>query len=149
MRTEASGRDHRWGEDIMQNRQGGCLCGAVRYVLKSDPRAIAVCHCTHCQKQSGSVFSFNLVIRETDYDQQGETMVYVDNGDSGQPVHRHFCGRCGSPILAKTALAPGKVVVKAGTLDSMEGLEPKAEIYTDHAVTWLAPVAGATRFPRS
>jgi hypothetical protein len=106
-------------------------------------------HCTHCQRQSGSVFSFNLVIREADYDQRGETMVYVDKGDSGQPVYRHFCGRCGSPILAKTALAPGKVMVKAETLDSMEGLQPKTEIYTDHAVKWLGPVAGVVRFAQN
>jgi hypothetical protein len=130
----------------MQNRKGGCLCGAVRYVLKSEPRAIAICHCTHCQRQSGSLFSFNLVVREADYEQSGETMVYVDKGDSGQPVYCHFCGRCGSPILATIAAAPGKVVVKAGTLDNMEGLEPRTEIYTDHAVKWLAPVAGAARF---
>jgi len=89
------------------------------------------------------------VIREADYDQQSETIVYVDKGDSGQPVYRHFCGGCGSPILAKTALAPGKVMVKAGTLDSMEGLQPKTEIYTDHAVHWLAPVAGAARFAQN
>jgi hypothetical protein len=53
--------------------------------------------------------------------------------------NRHFCGSCGSPVFAKAALAPGKFVVKAGTLDSMEGLRPKTEIYTDHAVKWLAP----------
>ena len=94
-------------------------------------------------------YSFNLVIREADYEQSGDTMVYVDEGDSGQPVDRHFCGRCGSPILAKTALTPGKFVVKAGTLDNMEGLQPKAEIYTDHAVKWLAPVAGAARFAQN
>jgi hypothetical protein len=133
----------------MQDRKGGCLCGAVRYALKGEPRAIAICHCTHCQRQSGSAFSFNLVIREADYEQSGETMVYVDKGDSGQPVYRHFCQRCGSPIFAKTALAPGKVVVKAGTLDNMEELQPQTEIYTDHAVKWLAPVASATRFAQN
>lgn len=133
----------------MTERSGGCLCGAVRYVLKGEPRAIAICHCTHCQKQSGSLFSFNLVVRETDYAQSGETMVYVDSGDSGQPVLRHFCGNCGSPVLAKIAAAPGKVVVKGGTLDSMEGLRPKAEIYTDHAVGWLAPIEGTMRFARN
>lgn len=133
----------------MHDRKGGCLCGAVRYTLKAEPRATAICHCTHCQKQTGSLFSFNLVMREADYDQQGETIVYADKGDSGQPVYRHFCGKCGSPIFAKIALAPGKVVVKAGTLDSLEGLQPKTEIYTDHAVNWIAPIAGAARFPRN
>jgi hypothetical protein len=72
--------------------------------------------------------------------------MYVDKGDSEQPVYRHFCEPCGSPILAKTALAPGKVMVKAGTLDHIDGLQPQSEIYADHAVTWLAPVAGAARF---
>lgn len=133
----------------MQDRKGGCLCGAVRYVLKGEPRAVAICHCTHCQKQSGSVLSFNVVIREADYEQSGETKVYVDQGDSGQPVYRHFCGRCGSPIFTTVAEAPGKVVVRAGTLDSLEGLQPQAEIYTDHAVKWLTPVAGVKRFAQS
>jgi hypothetical protein len=129
----------------MQQRQGGCLCGSVRYVLKGEPRSIVLCHCTHCQRQSGSLFSFKLVVREADYEQSGETMIYVDTGESGHPVHRHFCGRCGSPILAKIAAAPRKIVLKAGTLDSKEGLRPKAEIFADHAVDWLAPVEGAAR----
>lgn len=133
----------------MQDRKGGCLCGAVRYVLKSEPRATAICHCTHCQKLSGSVFSLNLVVKEADYEQSGETKVYVDKGDSGQPVYRHFCAGCGSPIFAKIAAAPGRVVLKAGTLDSMEGLQPQTEIYTDHAVQWLAPVAGTKRFAQN
>jgi hypothetical protein len=138
-----------FGKNIMQDRKGGCLCGAVRYVLKGEPKAIAICHCTHCQRQSGSVFSFNVVFGEADYEQSGETMLYVDKGDSGQPVYRHFCGRCGSPILTTVAEAPGMVVVRAGTLDNAEGLQPQTEIYADHAMKWLAPVAGAARFAQN
>jgi hypothetical protein len=133
----------------MQDRKGGCLCGAVRYELKGEPRAIAVCHCTHCQKQSGGLFSFNVVFREADYAQSGETTVYMDKGDSGQPVYRHFCGRCGSPILTKVAEAPGMVVLRAGTLDNIDGLQPQTEVYTDHAAKWLAPIAGAARFAQN
>lgn len=133
----------------MSNREGGCLCGAVRYTLSGEPRAITLCHCTHCQKQSGSVFSFNLVMRESDYRQSGDTTIFVDKGDSGAPVHRYFCARCGSPILVKIAAAPGKVVLKAGTLDSMDGLQPRAEIYTDHAVSWFGAIDGTTRFPQN
>lgn len=130
-------------------RTGGCLCGAVRYLLRGEPEAIAVCHCTHCQKQSGSPFSFNLFFKEADYEQTGETRFFVDTGDSGQPSHRHFCGSCGSPILTRVSTLPGMVLMKAGTLDSMEGLQPQIEIYTDRAVKWLAPAPGAVRFARS
>lgn len=133
----------------MPNREGGCLCGAVRYVIRAEPRPGVVCHCTHCRKQSGSLFSFNLVVRETDYEQQGETKVYVDSGDSGQPVHRHFCGRCGSPVFVKIAAAPRHVVIKAGSLDDIGGLKANTEIYCDHAADWIAPVAGATRFAQN
>ena len=130
-------------------RQGGCLCGAVRYTLKSEPRAIAICHCTHCQKQSGSLFSFNLVMREADYEQSGETTIYRDKAIAGSRSIAISAADCGSPLFATTALAPGKVVVKAGTLDNLDGLQPKAEIYTDHAAQWLAPVAGAARFAQN
>lgn len=133
----------------MANREGRCLCGNIRYVLKSEPSMTAVCHCTHCQRQSGGVFSTNLAIPERDYVQQGETKIFQDKGDSGQPVYRHFCGDCGSPILSKVAGMPGVVLVKAGTLDDFSGITPAVEVYTDHAAAWVAPIAGAKRFKQS
>ena len=130
----------------MTDREGGCLCGAVRYVLKADPLMTAVCHCTHCQRQSGGVFSTNLAIPDAAYVQTGETKVFTDKGDSGKAVWRHFCGNCGSPILSKVEVMPGLALVKAGTLDDMSGLTPGIEVYTDHAAAWVAPIAGAQRF---
>lgn len=134
----------------MQTRQGGCLCGAVRYVIRDEPQSAAICHCRHCRKHSGGLFSFNLFVREEDYAQQGETGVFEDRGDSGHPSYRHFCRGCGSPILTRVAMLPGLVLVKAGTLDSLEGLPPpQTEIYTDRSAGWLAPIEGAARFARS
>src|SRR5580693_4808498 len=114
-------------------RSGGCLCGHIRYTINSEPIVTAVCHCTHCQKQSGGVFSTNLGVPETAYEQRGQTRVFTDTGDSGQPVFRHFCGECGSPILSRVAAMPGVVLVKAGTLDDIAGAVPTIEVYTDHA----------------
>ena len=130
----------------MTERTGGCLCGAVRYRIKSDPLAVAVCHCTHCQKQSGGMFSTNLVVPEALYEQTGETKCYEDKGDSGQAVLRFFCGACGSPILSRAGIMPGLVLLKAGCLDDFSGLTPAIEVYTDHAAAWVAPVPGAQRF---
>ncbi len=134
----------------MQIHRGGCLCGAVRYELKGEPQANAICHCAHCQKQSGSLFSFNLFYRDADFEQHGDTAVFEDSGDSGQPVHRHFCARCGSPVFTKAAAIPGLVLIKSGTLDDAEKLpSPETEIYTGHAPDWLEPFAGAARFSGS
>lgn len=133
-------------EDIVQNRQGGYLCGAVRYALRGEPQVTVICHCTHCQKQSGSAFSVNLLIPEADFELHGETNFFVDHGDSGLPSYRHFCRECGSPIFTKAENMPSVAIVKAGTLDSLETLRPQLEIYTDHAVGWLPPVDGAARF---
>ena len=33
---------------------GGCMCGAVRYELKSEPFDCGWCHCRTCQLNSGA-----------------------------------------------------------------------------------------------
>jgi len=132
----------------MTNRTGRCLCGAIKYTLTAEPAMTAVCHCTHCQRQSGAVFSTNMIIAEKDYVQTGETKVYDDTGDSGNPVWRHFCGTCGSPLYSKIGAMPGMIAVKVGTLDDFAGLSPAIEVYTDHAAPWSTAVPGAQRFAR-
>jgi hypothetical protein len=95
------------------------------------------------------VFSTNVGVPEAAYEQRGETKVFVDKGDSGQPVWRHFCPNCGSQILSKLGSASGLVVIKAGTLDDLSGLKPAMELYTDHSAAWVGPVAGARRFAQA
>jgi len=130
----------------MTHRHGGCLCGAVRYEIKGAPVMTVLCHCSHCKRQSGAMFSTNVAVAEADYAQHGETKVYHDTGDTGQPVDRYFCGNCGSPILTRAAAFAGLALVKAGTLDDVSWLDPKVEVYADRAVGWVAPIADAQRF---
>jgi hypothetical protein len=133
----------------MAIREGGCLCRAVRFSLSADPFVTAVCHCTHCQKQSGSVMSAVLAIPEGAYAQTGETRAYADRGDSGGRVMREFCPACGSPILSRVEASPGVVYVKIGALDDPSSVTPAVEVYVDHAAPWLAAVPGAQRFPQA
>ena len=41
---------------------GGCQCGGVRYEIKAAPLSLYVCHCTECQRQSGSAFALSLAV---------------------------------------------------------------------------------------
>jgi len=43
-------------------RTGGCQCGEVRYESAGEPRALYVCHCRECRKQSASAFGMSLEV---------------------------------------------------------------------------------------
>ena len=60
------------------------------------------------------------------------------SGDSGQPVYRHFCPDCGSPVLTDMpkAGAQGIIFIKAGTLDEVSDLKPATHYWTDSAQGW-------------
>ena len=115
---------------------GGCLCGSVRYTVATPPKSVSVCHCRHCRKQSGSHRSFNWVIHLDALAINGELATYEDTGDSGEPVLRQFCARCGSPIRTLAALMPGLAVLKAGTLDETPPEVPNYALYAVHAAPW-------------
>ena len=77
--------DQLW-EDKMVEMTGGCLCGQVRYSANEDPVFVGVCHCTHCQRQTGTAFSVLVGIPKSAMSIQGQVKTFHDTGDSGQPV---------------------------------------------------------------
>ncbi|MEZ5680581.1 MAG: GFA family protein [Erythrobacter sp.] len=121
----------------MAKTEGGCLCGAVRYAFEGDPVAAMVCHCTHCQKQSGSAFSTILSVPEGALELSGEPSTYHDAGESGKAVDRIFCTNCGSPLISKVEVAPGMAFIKAGTLDDTSGFAPAVHIWTKSKQCWV------------
>lgn len=134
----------------MSKITGGCLCGAIRDASDAEPIATGVCHCRNCQKQAGSAFSIIVGIPENALKITGTLSTYEDHGDdSGQPVWRKFCGRCGSPILSLTATAPGVAFLKAGTLDDVSDLKPTFQCWHDSAQPWLHLDDTLATFPRN
>jgi hypothetical protein len=125
--------------------EGGCLCGRVRYAFPGEPVLTAVCHCRHCQKQSGSAFSIVAAVPAADFTLVGQPRVYLDSSDGGRAVERHFCADCGSPILSIIEPMPGFVLIKAGTLDDASRLKPTVEVFCDHALPCVPPIQGTEK----
>ena len=127
-------------------REGGCLCGAVRYEVQWPPQALVVCHCTDCQKQSGGAVSVVGYVARDDLQSRGKMEVYTQPGTTGQNVYRHFCPKCGSPILTDTDRARENNIIffKAGTLDKTSDLAPTIHYWTQSAQTWLIMPEGVT-----
>ena len=119
---------------------GRCLCGEVTYELAGDLLATAVCHCDHCQRQSGGAFSVNLVAHESQLTIHGELRTYEETGELGDAVYvrRRFCGSCGSPIVSELSQTQGVIAVKAGTLDDKSAVLPTVEVWCTDKQPWVS-----------
>ena len=115
-------------------RTGGCLCGAVRYVVRGEPTHVGRCHCADCRKESGSAFSVYGQWPPDAFELEGELATYDG---------RSFCPRCGSRI---GNIGEDGVEIRLGSLDDAPfELKPEAEIWIKRREPWLAPVDGASQ----
>ena len=123
---------------MTQTTTGGCLCGAIRYSINQAVEVISACHCTHCQKASGTGASHNALVSASAVTfTSGKTKVYTDTAESGNTLYRHFCGDCGSPIYSQREKMPELMVIKVGTLDDTSGMKLTTNIWTRSARPWM------------
>lgn len=119
----------------MSERNGNCLCGAVKYQITEDPIMTRVCWCRTCQHiaSNGTV---NLVVPSEALHINGELNSYVSTADSGSQVTRRFCPACGSHLFANSSARPQFTVVRAGTLEDPSSVKPSANIWAASAPDW-------------
>ena len=101
----------------MVHIEGGCLCGKVRYSADTEPVFVGVCHCTDCQRFTGSAFATVIGVPAPALNVTGELKTFTKPGDTGKPIHRRFCSECGSGIMDEADALSGIVMLNAGTLD--------------------------------
>jgi hypothetical protein len=90
-------------EGDMAQRQGGCQCGKVRYVVEGEPLSLAVCHCAECQRQSGSAFGMSMALAAPSFRlTSGALKSFAVTCDSGRAKTCTFCGDCGTRIYHQT-----------------------------------------------
>lgn len=120
-------------------RTGSCLCGDITYEIEGDQLAVAVCHCEHCQRQSGGAFSTNFVAHGSQLTISGDIKTYEDKGRTGDAVYvlRKFCGNCGSPIVSELMEPEGVVAIKVGTLDDTSDITPDVQAWCDDKQSWV------------
>jgi hypothetical protein len=121
-----------------QARQGGCQCGAVRYEVAGEPIVIGVCHCTECQRQSGSAFGMSLIVQKEAFRLlRGRVKTFSRKADSGRNAICAFCSACGVRIYHEYELLKGMVSVKPGTLDDTSFLRPTVQVWTVRKHQWV------------
>jgi hypothetical protein len=107
---------------------GGCQCGALRYEVRKAPQLVYTCHCTECQRLTGSAFSMALVVATGAFHLTGtQPRPFFRIADSERRVTRWLCPVCGTWIWSgpKPDTAERDALrVRAGTLDDTSWLRP-------------------------
>lgn len=113
----------------------GCLCGAIRYRLASDPFDAGWCHCRTCQLSSGSPAMAFASVKVEDWRlEQGEDALgTVASSSFG---HRGFCTRCGTPLYMKVDHQPETVDFSLPTLDEPGAVQPGFHIFYGSRIEW-------------
>ena len=91
---------------MAEQREGGCQCGGIRYRIEAEPVALVACHCTECQRQSGSAFGMSLLVPRDGFRLSGTPKRFTRSSDSGRPVDCFFCPDCGTRIYHLPASRP-------------------------------------------
>jgi hypothetical protein len=136
----------------MSQLDGHCLCGNVSYHCDGESMVTLLCHCTDCQRQTGTAFSIVVGVERDALQIEGDSIgSFTTVGeDTKEEVERQFCSACGSPIVSLPAATPDLAFIKAGTLDDTSWLEPEMELWCRSAhpyVTFDEEIRG--QFARS
>ena len=121
----------------MAQIEGGCLCGRVRYSADAEPAFVGVCHCTDCQKFSGSAFATVVGVPAAALRVTGTLKTFTKVGDSGKPIHRRFCPECGCGIMDEADALPAVAMINVGTLDDRSWVQPVSQMYCGSAQSWV------------
>ena len=117
---------------------GGCQCGALRYELSAAPLLVAACHCTNCQKISGSAFAVNAMIAEASFAfVKGEPRKAEWVSDAGNQRFGWFCGDCGGRIAHGQTPSSGGLSLRTGTFDDTSWVRLAGHIWTRSAQPWV------------
>ena len=118
---------------------GGCPCRFVRFRMTVSPMFVHCCHCTWCQRETGSAFALNAMIethRIALLAGGPELVLTPSISGKGQKIAR--CPQCRVALWSHYAGAGMKVsFVRAGTLDDPNLCSPDIHIFTGSKQDWV------------
>lgn len=118
----------------MEQIEGGCLCGAVRFIATGAPKSVFWCHCQSCRRHSGAPVSVFVGFMHTAYRvTKGEIAKFA----SSPGTVRGFCRTCGSTLTCETTRLPAEAHFHVGAFDHPDRLEPTIHLFRDEQLPWL------------
>ena len=127
---------------------GGCLCGGVRFEISAPLVSSGYCHCTRCQRRTGTAASASARIAPGSLALvSGEELLRSwDPPDDG--YSKVFCSACGSALWSQSQEDPEIKSVRLGAFDGDPGIRPSDHAFVAYAAVWEPlPDDGLPRYP--
>jgi hypothetical protein len=131
--------------------EGGCLCGKVRFSASQAPLRTLACHCTFCQRMTGtSFYAESIFPLDAVHFNDGELRQYEHLSDgSSKSVFVHFCPSCGTTIGLTFERWPDIRAISRGCYDDPNAVELTSNIWTRSAQSGVALPAGVDCFVKA
>jgi len=128
---------------------GGCGCGAVRFEITAPLVSANYCHCTRCQRRSGTAASANARPEPGSFRiLAGEERLRAWRPAGGW--EKWFCGDCGSALFSRDPGDPGRMSVRLGAFAGDPGIRPNVRQFVAYSAPWeQIPQDGLPRHPES
>ena len=116
--------------------RGSCLCGSIKFQIKAPFAAFRYCHCSRCQKASGSAHAANGFVPEVQFQWlAGEALLKRFDLPGAKRFAVCFCSQCGTRMPHKIKTTDN-VLIPAGVLDDDPGMRPENSIYWKSRARW-------------
>lgn len=116
---------------------GRCLCGETRFRFDAPPVAELLCHCTDCQRSTGSAMAPLAFFPAASLQLlSGETRRYDHRNSSGHVVGKEFCAACGTTLFHHSSSSPHLTAVLVGVLEDARSFRPTTNIYVGSSPHW-------------
>jgi hypothetical protein len=122
-------------QDIELPLSGGCGCGAVRFEVTEPLVSALYCHCTRCQRRTGTGASANASPAPGSFRiVEGEEHLRAWRPEGG--FEKWFCGECGSAVFSRDPENAERVSIRLGGFDSDPGIRPSKRQFVAYAASW-------------
>jgi len=115
--------------------KGSCLCQKYQFTISGDFHCFMLCHCSRCQKASGSAHASNLFLKKAAIDWNSEAKTPTTYEHPNCRFARAFCESCGS-ALPKAMDHDSAIQCPAGSLDGHPNIPPTGHIFYKSRANW-------------
>lgn len=115
--------------------EGGCLCGAVRFIAIGEPKGVYWCHCQSCRRHTGAPVSVFVAFNREAYKVVKGEITRFDS-TPGRTT-RGFCARCGSTLTCETVYLPTETHFHVGAFDQAALLRPTRQYFPEERLPWF------------